>query len=160
MPDVAIHSMAGRPDWIGPGAAWWHAQWGQHMGYSLADAEAAITALTSPDSGQAALIALVDGIPAGSVFLVDRDLETHTHLTPWLAGLFVLPAFRRMGIGEALVSAIIGHASAAGRNRLYLYTSLAEFYRRRGWTRQEVITLHGVEHKIMTLALADIGSSS
>lgn len=158
MPDITIHSMAGHPEWIEPCTAWWHAQWGQHMGYSLAGAEAAITALTLPNSGQAALVALVDGIPAGSVFLVDRDLETHTHLTPWLAGLFVLPAFRRMGIGEALVSALIAQAAISGCERLYLYTSIGEFYRRRGWTRQEVITLHGVDHEIMTYALANTRS--
>ena len=77
-----VHSMAGRPDWIAASAVWWHRQWGAGMGFSPEGAVSAITALTAPGSGQAALIGLVDGQPAGSVFLVDNDLDTHTHLKP------------------------------------------------------------------------------
>jgi N-acetylglutamate synthase-like GNAT family acetyltransferase len=65
-----------------------------------------------------------------------------------------------MGIGGALVSAIVAEAAAAGREHLYLYTSSGQFYRSRGWSRQEVINLHGVEHEIMTCALASIRSSA
>jgi GNAT superfamily N-acetyltransferase len=153
MPEIKIHSMEGHPEWIAPCAAWWHGQWGQHMGYSPDQARAAIADLTLPGGGQAALIALVEGNPTGSAFLVDCDLESHAHLTPWLAGLFVLPKFRRMGVGEALVASIAAHAGLAGREQLYLYTSIAEFYRQRGWTRHETILLHDVEHEIMTRPL-------
>ena len=142
--------MAGRPEWIGPCAAWWHAQWGAGMGFSPEGAVAAITALTAPGGGQAALIGLVDGQPAGSVFLADRDLETHAHLAPWLAGLFVLPQFRRRGLGEQLVTALVEQARALGHDRLHLYTMTSGFYRRRGWQTVETLVLHGVSHDIMT----------
>ena len=91
---ITVHAMAGRPEWIATSAVWWRQQWGADMGFSPEGAVEAITALTVPGSGQAALIGVVDGQPAGSVFLVDSDLDTHTHLKPWLAGLFVLPKFR------------------------------------------------------------------
>ena len=148
----AVHSMADHPGWIATAAVWWHQQWGAAMGFSPEGAVAAITALTIPGSGQAALIGLVDGQPAGSVFLVDSDLETHTHLKPWLAGLFVLPQFRRLGLGEQLVSALVAKAGTLGHDRLYLYTAASDFYLKRGWQTIETLTLHGVPHEVMGLA--------
>lgn len=78
---IAVHSMAGHPEWIAAAATWRHRQWGAGMGYSADGAVEAITALTEPSSNQAALIGPVDGQPAGSVFLGERDLDTHTHLS-------------------------------------------------------------------------------
>lgn len=141
--------MAGHPEWIAASAVWWHRQWGDAMGFSPEGAVEAITALTAPASGQAALIGLVDDQPAGSVFLVDSDLDTHAHLKPWLAGLFVLPEFRSRGLGEQLVASLVTEAAALGYRRLYLYTATGEFYRKRGWQSIETLLLHGVPHEVM-----------
>lgn len=153
MPDIVVHSMAGHPEWITPCADWWHRQWGKHMGYSLAGSGEAIEGLTVPGGRQAALIALVDGIPAGSVFLVERDLETHSHLSPWLAGLLVLPQFRHLGIGKMLTAAIVAQAATLGYETIYLYSSIGDFYRPLGWSTREELELHGVTHEIMAYAL-------
>ena len=149
----SVVSMAGYPGWIATCAAWWHAQWGAGMGYSPEGAVEAITALTVPGGRQAALIGLVDGQPAGSVFLVERDLESHPHLTPWLAGLYVLPQFRRRGLGQQLVEALVAEAGALGHGRLHLYTMTSAFYRRRGWQTVETMVLHDVPHDIMTFEI-------
>lgn len=149
---IAVHSMAGHPEWIAASAIWWHRQWGAAMGYSPEGAVEAITALTAPGSGQAALIGLADGQPAGSVFLVESDLDTHTHLKPWLAGLLVLPEFRRHGLGEQLIAALVAEARALGHDRLYLYTAISDFYRKRGWQTVETLVLHGTPHDVMTPA--------
>jgi GNAT superfamily N-acetyltransferase len=150
---IAVHSMAGRPDWIAASAVWWHQQWGAAMGFTPEGAIAAIEALTISGRRQAALIGVVDDQPAGSVFLVDTDLETHTHLTPWLAGLFVLPEFRRLGLGEQLLTALVTEARALGHDCLYLYTAIPDFYRRRGWRTTETLTLHNAQHHVMTMKL-------
>lgn len=148
----AVHSMAGRPELIAACAVWWHRQWGAAMGFSPEGAVEAITALTLPGSGQAALIGLVDGQPAGSAFLVHSDLETHSHLKPWLAGLFVLPQFRRGGLGEQLVNAVVAEAHALGYDRMYLYTATPDFYRKRRWQTLETLVLHGVPHEVMAFS--------
>lgn len=153
MPEIIVQSMAGHPEWIEPCAAWWHRQWGEGMGYSLDGARAAIESLTKPEGRQEALMALVDGVPAASVFLVDSDLESHAHLAPWLAGLLVLPEFRRVGVGERLVAATVARGTTLGYESLYLYTSTRDFYRRRGWTTYEEIVLHDVPHEIMMYTL-------
>ena len=152
MPQVSVHSMAGHAEWVEVCAAWWHAQWGEWMGYTPESARDAITALTLPGK-QAALIALLDGIPAGSVFLIDNDLESRPELTPWLAGLFVLPEARRQGVGEALVSAVLAHATSIGYETVFLYSAIGGFYRRLGWESRETLILHELEHEIMSYSL-------
>jgi GNAT superfamily N-acetyltransferase len=151
---IAVRSMAGHPEWIAASAVWWHRQWGGAMGYTPEGAVEAITGLTVPGSGQAALIGLIDNRPAGSVFLVETDLETHTHLTPWLAGLFVLPEFRSHGLGQALLHALVNEAGALGYDRLYLYTAVAGFYHRHGWQTLEAVDLHGQAHDVMVFSTA------
>lgn len=146
--------MAEHPEWIATCANWWHRQWGADMGFSPEGAIAAVTALTVPGGGQAALIGLVDSQPAGSVFLVDADLESHTHLKPWLAGLLVLPQFRRLGLGEQLIAALVAEAQNLGHERLYLYTPGSDFYRKRGWQTVEALMPHGVPHEVMALTTA------
>jgi GNAT superfamily N-acetyltransferase len=153
MPEIVVRSMDAHPAWIEPAAAWWHRQWGEGMGYSLAGARVAIEELTVPGGRQAALVALVDGIPAGSVFLVEKDLDTHTHLSPWLAGLFVLPQFRRMGLGRLLTAAVVEQAATLLYTSIYLYTSTGDFYRRQGWAKCNEVLVHDVAHEIMTYAL-------
>lgn len=153
MAEITVHSMAGHTEWIAPCAAWWHRQWGDGMGYSLDGARIAIEDLTAAGGGQAAMIALADGIPAGSGFLVEKDLETHTHLAPWLAGLFVLPEFRRQGIGTRLTVAVAEEAARLGHQSVYLYTSVGEFYRRQGWAGYEEVLVHDVAHEVMVRAL-------
>src|SRR5687767_8367779 len=133
MPELIVRSMSGHPEWIEASAAWWHDQWGEGMGYTLDGARTAIEELTVPGGGQAALVALVDGVPAGSAFLVQKDLETHTRLSPWLAGLLVLPQFRWMGLGRLLTAAVVEEAATLGHASVYLYTATPDFYRPQGW---------------------------
>ena len=154
MARIAVRSMHGHPEWIAPCALWWHAQWGQDMGYSIPGAVAAIEGLTAPRAGQAALVALVDGAPAGSVFLIDKDLPSHAHLAPWLAGLFVLPEYRRMGVAQRLVSALMARAAAAGHASVYLYTAIPQYYRQRGWVTCDTIVLAGSPYEVMSRSAA------
>ena len=144
-----VCSMTGHPEWIEPCAAWWHRQWGEHMGYSIDGARSAIDSLCAPGSGQAALAALVDGRPAGSVFLVDQDLDTHRHLTPWLAGLLVQPEFRQLGLGSKLAVALVEQSASLGYDTLYLYTTIPGFYERLGWTIREELVIHHQTHYVM-----------
>lgn len=74
--------------------------------------------------------------PAGTAALVHQDLETRPDLTPWLAGVFVQPAFRGRGHATALVRRVEAFAIAAAVPVLWLYTVKAEpFYARLGWER-------------------------
>jgi GNAT superfamily N-acetyltransferase len=88
----------------------------------------------SDQSHGAALVAKADGEPVGTCLLVESEVEPNHDVSPWLAGLFVVPAHRRKGAGAALVRAIEDQARQRGFSRVYLYTTDAVgFYQRLGW---------------------------
>src|SRR5919108_4434384 len=61
-----------------------------------------------------ALLAELDGRPAGSCLFVREEIDPKHDLTPWLAALYVAPEFRKQGIASALVHAIEQHARDVG----------------------------------------------
>lgn len=72
----------------------------------------------------------------GCVAVSSCDLETHRHLRPWLASLYVLPAARGKGLAEGLIMAAVDWASARRERDLYLYAvhgRLTRRYARLGW---------------------------
>ena len=84
---------------------------------------------------ETALLAEVDGQPAGSCLFVREEIDPKHDLRPWLAALYVAPEFRKRGIASALVGAIEQHARSVGCGELYLYTITAEpLYTKLGWT--------------------------
>jgi N-acetylglutamate synthase-like GNAT family acetyltransferase len=91
----------------------------------------------------------------GSAMLAAKDLDTHPHLSPWLAGVYVLPNFRRQGVATALVSRIIAEARSLGTPTLYLYTVSAErFFSRLGWSVMERATFHDTPVAVMSYGIA------
>jgi predicted N-acetyltransferase YhbS len=52
-----------------------------------------------------ALVAKADGEPVGTCLLVESEIEPNHDVSPWLAGLFVVPEHRQKGAGAALVRA-------------------------------------------------------
>ncbi|MCP5781392.1 GNAT family N-acetyltransferase, partial [Klebsiella pneumoniae] len=72
--------------------------------------------LLAPGSRQKAFVALVSGFPSGLVLLIDNDLDSHAHLTPWLASLYVDPAFRNKGVGKQLIAAAENAARDQGHS--------------------------------------------
>jgi GNAT superfamily N-acetyltransferase len=63
---------------------------------------------------ETALLAEVDGQPAGSCLFVREEIDPKHDLTPWLAALYVAPEFRKRDIASALVRAIEDHARDVG----------------------------------------------
>jgi GNAT superfamily N-acetyltransferase len=80
------------------------------------------------------LVAKADGEPIGTCLLVESEIDPNHDVSPWLAGLFVVPKHRRKGAGAILVRAIEDQARQRGFSRLYLYTTDAiGFSSRLGW---------------------------
>jgi predicted N-acetyltransferase YhbS len=103
-------------------------------------AESYAAAILAPPRGpEEHFVLFEDETPVGTVGVVHRDLEARPDLTPWLAGLLVLPAHRRAGHGATLVRQAEAFAREAGVPVLWLYTLGAEpFYRRLGWRRESL----------------------
>ena len=103
---------------------------------------------------ETALLAEVDGRPAGSCLFTREEIDPKHDLTPWLAALYVAPEFRGRSIATALVRAIEQHARAVGCTQLYLYTITAEpLYSKLGWIVRERFDWHGEKFVLMAREL-------
>lgn len=150
-----IASIADHLD-LAPIIARWHwAEWGHLDPEGSLEARAAgLTRRTNRNAVDALYIALVDERPVGSVSLAAHDMSTRMELTPWLSGLYVLPSFRRQGIGRALAAHVAQRAAKLGIHALYLYTGGGEgFDRRLGWEPLSIEPYAGAMVTIMRLSL-------
>jgi GNAT superfamily N-acetyltransferase len=87
------------------------------------------------------LVALAEGRPIGTVFLLQSVPRADPALGPWIEGLFVIPSRRHAGVAMALVSAALGVAWSLGRPRVLIAIRAArEVYEARGWRVEQVTT--------------------
>lgn len=136
-------------------AAWRIDQFADVLNTSLQAELASLQRFTADQTDEVALIAKVDGASAGTCLLVRSEIEPQHALTPWLAGLFVAPAHRRRGVGEALVAAIEQEARRRGHRELFLYTTgAADYYARLGWQVSDRLTWKGTATALMRRQLA------
>jgi N-acetylglutamate synthase-like GNAT family acetyltransferase len=76
-------------------------------------------------------------------------------LTPWMASVFVAPAWRGRGVGRELVAFAEQLAGDLGVPQLYLLTGgQAEYYRRFGWSVVDVPPVPSRPVTIMAKRLA------
>jgi GNAT superfamily N-acetyltransferase len=116
-------------------ARWRHDAFFAQGGTTFEESRGALRAWMNGLGYETALLAEVDGQPAGSCLFVREEIDPQHDLTPWLAALYVAPEFRKLGIASALVRAIEQHARSVGCGELYLYTITAEpLYTKLGWT--------------------------
>jgi GNAT superfamily N-acetyltransferase len=96
-----------------------------------------IARIMAPRVGPEETFVLFEGeIPVATASLARHDLNSRPDLTPWLAGVFVEPAFRQRGYATALVRHVEARAMAASVPTLWLNTWTAEsLYARLGWQR-------------------------
>lgn len=99
-------------------------------------------------------VAVVNGMVVGVACLVQCDLDSHEHLSPWLASVLVAPHHRGHGIGSALSARATQEARVLGFARVYLFTFDKQvFYRRLGWSMLESATFLGRPVTIMVREL-------
>lgn len=117
-------------------AAWHHEEWGYiRPGDTVEQRQKRLKAECGHLEIPTTIIAMENGQPLGSVSLLEDDMDSHMHLSPWLASLFVVPQRRGQGIGAMLVKRLVEEAGKLTIPRLYLYTPSAEkFYASLGWS--------------------------
>ena len=147
---IKIEPLGNYPELVSLCARWNFDEWGQAAGRTLEETLGGFGPFLNPAGQQRAFIGFVNELPAGLVLLINNDLESHPHLKPWLASLFVIPEMRGKGIGKALIRAVEVAARDQGHTALYLYTSKVGYYRSLGW--QEFEALGGDDNGLMILA--------
>jgi GNAT superfamily N-acetyltransferase len=90
------------------------------------------------------LVAMNHGTPCGTISLRETSITSRPELSPWLAGLYVIPGLRGRGIGRSLVEA--GEAAAGGMGIPVLYTGTSTVHAMlltRRWLPLEELEYHG-----------------
>ena len=114
----------------------------------------ALELFASDQTHGVALVAKANDEPIGTCLLVESEIEPNHDVSPWLAGLFVVPEHRRKGAGAALVRAIEDQARLREFSQLYLYTTEAiEFYVRLGWSAVDRTNWKGFDTALMVREL-------
>ncbi|MGP5309895.1 GNAT family N-acetyltransferase [Vreelandella alkaliphila] len=97
-----------------------------------------------------AWVAHENGVPLGTSALRVCDLEGREDLTPWLAGIFVMPGYRGRGVAAKLCEVAERKAWEWGVTSLYLHTPDQQgLYRKLGWRSLELADWNGVQTEIM-----------
>jgi predicted N-acetyltransferase YhbS len=132
-------------------AAWLYGEWGHLNPGSTLDN--AVLRLSRQGRGRTlplVLVAFEDGRPVGRVSLVFYDMKWRQDLTPWLASVWVLPAYRRRGVASALCQRARVEARRLRLGRIYLFTrDKMRFYETLGWKRMRQAELRSGSYVIM-----------
>jgi len=138
-------------------AQWHHMEWlSVTPNLSVADRIAGFTARARRGSVPTGLVGLIDELVVGMACLVDCDIPSHCHLTPWLATVLVAPEHRRQGIGSALCARAVEEARRLGVPNLYLFTfDKQSMYKQLDWSELEEARYAGRAGTIMVRRIAD-----
>ncbi len=154
--EFEIEHLADHVDAIPTLARWHHDEWeSMTPELTVADRADRFRARARTGSVPTGFVAVVDHEVVGLACLVECDLESHAHLTPWLATVLVAPNHRGRGIGSALCRRVTEEARAFGFARAYLFTlDKEDLYRRLGWSNVEQADWRGHQVTIMSNDLA------
>ncbi len=136
-----IEQLAARPELIPIVATWIYNEWWTTVpGASVETLTARLQSHLVHDQIPLTLVASLGDRPVGTATLLGHDVGTDEwpELSPWLAAVYVVPEYRRRGVGGALVNAAVERATALRVGVLYLLTSAREgFYAHLGWQVRE-----------------------
>jgi N-acetylglutamate synthase-like GNAT family acetyltransferase len=134
-PVVHIFYLADSPEFIECLATWQHHEWGNFVGArTLEQRKARLQEHLQVEAMPTTFVARLHGEPVGCASLIANDMPALSAWIPWLSSLYVLPQYRRQGIGARLVERVAAEAVVLGYPRLYLYTlDQMSFYEKLGW---------------------------
>ena len=153
---MRVENAADYPEFIDTVAQWQWQEWGH--GDPLEAWTAGLGSRTNRECVPMTFLAIDgSGLPIGSVTLIGHDMPDRPdlqHLTPWIAGMFVISSERGKGVGTMLMRHAATEAGRIGVRRLFLYTSTARpFYERLGWTLLREDVYEGGPVAIMALGI-------
>ena len=143
-----IINLKEEPNLISALAEWHHNEWSYlNPSLTLNERIYKMEAYLSDEIIPSTYIAKENDILLGSSALLEHDMETKKHLTPWLASIYVAEPHRKQGIGSNLVLHAMKEAKKENISKLYLFTPDQEkFYKNLGWStiEKEIYQNHNV----------------
>ena len=140
MTSLRVTTVRQRPDLLPVVAEWlWH-EWWKRRGQTLEQTEAVYAQCVAELGAPQTFILLEGDVAVGTVTMARKDLDERPDLTPWLAGVFVVPDRRGRGYVKLLFTEFEKACRTASVETAWLYTNTAErIYLRAGWEAVEVI---------------------
>ena len=139
-----VVTIADRPDLIPTVVGWLWEEFWRHDGYSFEDTRTAVAASVARSGPPQTFVTLLNGRPVGTASLAAEDLDERPNLTPWLAGVYVVPEARGCGYATKLVATVEQASRLSSIPVIWLYTNTAErLYKRVGWQTVEVVEREG-----------------
>lgn len=135
-------------------AAWHQAEWGYLNPGATIDTRIVKMQRYLKGASMPLMLICVDGEQVvGTAALVENDMDSHPELSPWLASVYVDAAYRKRGIGAALVKRLVAEARSQGFKALYLFSpDQAHFYQRLGWQIVAQESYRGSKATLMKIA--------
>ena len=97
---MRIEHLAEHRDVIPTLAGWVWDQWGHLLpDETLTTLTARFQQKITPRRIPEIFVALDGDAPVGMASLIEHDLDARPDLSPWLASVYVLPAYRQQGLG-------------------------------------------------------------
>lgn len=154
---VRIAYLSDHPAAIEPLSEWHFAEWRSLFPeWSVGEVAAELGSHRQRRAIPTTFVALHGAEVVGSTSLLLKDLPGAEQLSPWLASVFVAPAWRGKGIGQRLVRRAVSEAQSLGVATLHLFTTESEaWYLPQGWRVLERRPYQGAVATIMDL---DLGS--
>ncbi|MFH0977140.1 MAG: GNAT family N-acetyltransferase [Spirochaetota bacterium] len=136
MPQIAL--LKEYPDYAPVLAFWAFREWYMERAISFDLLIKAYKERVNDSNLPISLIAIEDKIPVGMISLKENDIWSRKDLNPWLSSLFVLPEYRRRGIGSLLIEHLIHRAKHLKYHTLFLFTEcengfLENYYAKKSW---------------------------
>jgi len=140
--EVSIRRLSGHRELLPVVASWFREEWPDWYGAS-AKGNARDDLLAYANAGDAipfGLVAFYNDIPSGFGALKKEAIPAGSLPGPWVGAGYVVPEFRRRGIGSLLLRALIQEVRRIGFEHIYCGTSTSvSLLAREGWEVLEVV---------------------
>jgi len=114
-------------------AEWLFRKWGHRKpGSTLEDMIAQIAGSAQTEAIPLTVVAIEDGVPAGTARLVEFD-DPGDIPGPWLSGVYVTAAYRGKGLAKALCARVEQEALRLGASKLVLTAAVPQLYSQLGF---------------------------
>jgi len=119
---MEIAYLADHPEYLNQLSEWFSKEWSvDDGGRSMEEWRLKLLQNLNTKTIPLTIVALKNKDCVGTASLVFHELDSHTHLSPWLSCVYVLPECRNKGIGTYLVKTVIRKARELGCAKLYSY---------------------------------------
>lgn len=149
---MPLFLLAEKPQVIPLIATWYNNEWGYiGDGRSVDELELKLKEYLNHDKIPLIIVAFDKSTLVGTAQLRFHEMDIYPQRAHWLGGVYVTPSSRGMGVGKALVEAIIEKAKTLGVTSINLQTEdiSGGLYRSLGWQTVEQVTYHGIDVLVM-----------